>query len=448
MGNSDKLYHSTIAIWLLAVMALLEGCAEPIGIAGPPLLAEAPLTEESRGADTSAEAREIVGRMRVDRSGLIRVALLLPLSGASAELGESLLSAAELALFDIGSGRLEVIPRDTKGSPEGAVEAVAAAIGAGAELILGPLFSSSVSAAAPIARANGVPMIAFSNDRTVAGDGVYLLGFLPSQQVRRVIAYARGQGIERFAALVPDSAYGRMVLQAFGEAVTHFDGNITAIEFYQQQATALFEPVRRIGNYDQRRQDLLDERESLEALGEDDSLARELLDQLEALETLGEPEFEAVFVPEGGALLRALAPLLPYYEIDPLRIRFLGTGLWDDPGLSLEPALIGSWFAGPPPNAGATLSKRFRDMFDREPPRIASLAYDAIALAAALLENSDHVGYLRETITDANGFAGIDGIFRFLDSGVADRGLAIIEVRKNGFAVLSPAPTTFEIPIN
>ncbi len=419
-----------------------------MGIAGAPPLAEAPLTEEARDTDTSAAARESVDRRRADRTGPIRIALLLPLSGANAELGESLLSAAELALFDIGSARLEVLPRDTRGSPEGAIEAAAAAIGAGAELILGPLFSSSVSAAAPIARANGVPMIAFSNDRAVAGDGVYLLGFLPDQQVRRVIAYARGQGIERFAALVPDSAYGRMVLRAFGEAVSNFEGDITAIEFSQQQATALFEPVRRICNYDQRRQDLLDERESLEEFGEDDSLAQELLAQLEKLETLGELEFEAVFVPEGGALLRALAPLLPYYEIDPLRIQFLGTGLWDDPGLSLEPALIGSWFAGPPPNAGAALSKRFRDMFDREPPRIASLAYDAVALAAALLENPDHVGYLRESITDANGFAGIDGIFRFLASGIAERGLAVIEVRKTGFAVLNPAPTTFVIPIN
>ena len=447
METPAKPYHSAFNFGLAAAMILLAGCAAPSDGPRPPFGYPGAVGEEVPfEAGTLVPGEDESFELAAD--GVTRIALLLPLSGSSAELGEAMLNAAELALFDVGDPRLEIIPRDTRGSPDGARQAVAAAIEAGADLILGPLFSGSVSAAGPAARAYGIPMIAFSTDRTVAGDGVYLLGFMPGQQVRRIIAYARSQGIENFAALVPDSAYGHAVLQTFGGAVLDVGGNITGIELYAQETAALMDPVRKLGNYDNRRNSLLDERRSLEALGEDDSLARELLDSLEVLETLGAVDFDAVFIPEGGALLRALAPLLPYYEIDPNKIRFLGTGLWDDPPLSREPALIGSWFAGPPPNAGATLSKRFHAVFDREPPRIASLAYDAVALAAVLSRRRRSDRFSRQRLSDPNGFVGLDGIFRFLDTGITERGLAIVEVRRSGFAVISPAPTSFQLPIN
>lgn len=428
------------------VIILLFGCTQTL----EQQTVEAPAAP--RAAPTELAPEGTIGDGSGPATGLppgtITVALLLPLSGADAEIGRALLNAAQLALFDVDDPRLRLVPRDTGGTPEGAAIATRSAIDAGAELILGPLFSASVSAAAPIARARAITMISFSTDRSVAGDGVYLLSFAPRQQVARVVAFARGQGIERFAALVPDSPYGQTVLRAFGGTVLRVGGEVTAIEFYQQKADAVFEPVMKLANYDKRRSDLLSERRSLRALGADDSLAQELLKTLAPLETLGDLDFEAVFIPEGGALLRALSPLLPYYEIDPLEIKFLGTGLWDDPGLSLEPALIGGWFAGPSPNAAAALSKRFRETFDRAPPRIASLAYDAVALAAALSRSGAKPLFGRRAMMDRNGFAGLDGIFRFPESGVAERGLAVIEVTKKGFIVLSPAPTSFVPLIN
>ncbi|MBT6591055.1 MAG: ABC transporter substrate-binding protein, partial [Rhodospirillaceae bacterium] len=121
-----------------------------------------------------------------------RIGLLLPLSGPSraTELGQAMLNAALLALFDIGGERLLLMPRDTGGTPQGAVQATVELLGEGAEIILGPLFNTSVEAAAVITQTRGVPMISFSSDRRVAGNGVYILSFTPSQEVDAVIGFA------------------------------------------------------------------------------------------------------------------------------------------------------------------------------------------------------------------------------------------------------------------
>jgi hypothetical protein len=150
-----------------------------------------------------------------------------------------------------------------------------------------------------------------------------------------------------------------------------------------------------------------------------------------------------VFIPEDGIVLRALAPLLPYYDIDPDHIRLLGTGLWDDTNVAREPAMIGGWFAAPEPAAAKIFAARFAKTFGSPPPRIASLGYDAMALAAALSRDPPAKRFSQAAITDPNGFKGIDGVIRFNADGTSDRGLAVLEVEKTGFDVISPAPRSF-----
>jgi hypothetical protein len=158
---------------------------------------------------------------------------------------------------------------------------------------------------------------------------------------------------------------------------------------------------------------------------------------------LGDVDFDAVFIPEGGIVLRALAPLLPYYDIDPEHVKLLGTGLWDDTNVSREPAMIGGWFAAPEPAAAKIFSQRFTKTFGSPPPRIASLAYDAMALAATLSKDPPEKRFSMSAITDPNGFKGVDGVIRFNADGTSDRGLAVLEVEKAGFDIISPAPRSF-----
>lgn len=379
-------------------------------------------------------------------AGPIKVALLLPLSGADAALGQALLDAAQMALFDVGDDRLMILPRDTAGTPEGAVAAVEAVLSEGAELILGPLFAASVRAVAPLARAGNVPIVAFSTDRSVAGGGVFLMGFTPDQQVERVVAYAARQGLTRFAALAPATPYGTAVVDALNRAAALHGGDVVQVERYDPEVGDVSETVRRLADYERRRAALERQRGLLAARGDD--VSKTALRRLERLDTIGDLGFDAVMLPEGGNRLRAVAPLLPFYDIDTGKVRLLGTGLWDEPGLGAEPALVGGWFASTPPDSAAAFQERFRAFYGRTPPRISSLAYDAVALAAALAGDPPETRFGTDAITAPSGFAGFDGIFRFASDGVAERGLAVIEIEPTGLRVIDPAPQSFESLIN
>ena len=372
----------------------------------------------------------------------VKIALLLPLSGRSATVGRALLDAAQLALFDVGGARLVLVPKDTVGEPEGARAAMQEALEEGAQLVLGPLFSASVTAAAELARERGVNMVAFSTDHTTAGNGVYLMGIMPEQQVDRVVSFARTQGLTRLAALVPASAYGETILDALRRAALRHGARLVQAEFYAPDLEGHAEPILRLADYHQRHAALEAQRRRLSA--SDDEASRRALRRLEGLDTLGELGYDALLVPEGGEALRALAPLLAFHDVDPDKIRFLGTALWDSPKIGLEPSLVGGWFAAPTPAESSRFQARFETMYGRPPPRIASLAYDAMALAAVLARKRNGPDFSAAALASPSGFAGADGIFRFRADGIAERGLAIIEVRRRSLRVINPAPTTFQ----
>ena len=393
--------------------------------------------------------------------GIPRVALLLPLSGPQAKLGQAMLNAAQLALFHFADKQFELLPQDTQGTPEGAADAAALAIGDGASLILGPLFAGSANAVAPAARAAGVKVIAFSNDSTVAGDGIFTMGFRPSEQVERVVKYALDRGLNRFAVLAPDNDYGATVADAMNQMVQSFGGEVTDQAFYDPYAADFAPTIRQLANYDERRQTLLDQRKLLEE--RDDEVAQQALKRLENLQTLGDVHFDALLIGDGGKRLQSIAALLPYYDIDPKKIRMLGTGQWDVPGIGAEPALLNAWYAASDPAGRATFARQYKEIYGMMPPRLATLAYDAAALAAVFAQSAgpaesggkgigDEGRFDISEIMAPQGFAGRDGIFRFTPEGVAERGLSIHSIRRRGTKIIHPAPTSFdsvtETPIN
>jgi len=375
----------------------------------------------------------------------IRIAILVPLSGSASEVGTALRDAAALALFDAYDPRLELIPIDTRGTPEGARAAAERAVDEGARVVLGPLLADSISAAAPTLREAEIPLVGFSNDRSAAGPGVYLMGFMPRQEVRRIVSYAASAAHERFAALIPDSAYGERVDLAFGPAVQRSGGEVVSLMRYPPDPDRLAEPVKQLARYEEREAAYEAEVEVLEELGDD--LSQEILERLETRDTLGEPGFDAVLVAEGDPLLRTLAPLLPYYDVDPDKVQFLGTGLWDVPDLTREPPLRGGWFPAPEPDRPRAFLARFERVYDRQAPRLATLGYDAMGLVAQLARNPlQSERFTRAAFRDPAGFTGLDGAFRFDESGIAQRKLAVLAIRRDGFEVIDPAPEDFRGP--
>jgi branched-chain amino acid transport system substrate-binding protein len=422
----------------LAVPSLLGGCAGRVATVPAPLQV-GPATAAPQAIEPTAPPAPSAAN-----GEQIRVALLLPLSGPNAGIGRAMLDAAQMALFDIADEHFVLLPRDTEGTPDGASRAATAALADHAELILGPLLAGEVEAVKPLAHQAGISMVAFSTADQLAGDGTFLLSFPPRQSVDRVVAFAHDRGATRFAALAPATPYGQLVIDALRNAANAVGGTVVQTETYEPSATDFRPVVRRLAKFDERRAALARTRAQLQAAG--DEASRQALQRLSGHETAGDVPFDAVMLPDGGGQLKAVASLLPYFDIDPGKVRFLGTGLWDDPGLGTEPALVGGWFAAPPPATRAEFERRFRELYNQAPPRLATLGYDATALAATLARKPRDVAFSTASLTDPSGFAGVDGIFRFRPDGLVERGLAVLEVERGGTKIVSPAPESFEHP--
>ena len=161
------------------------------------------------------------------------------------------------------------------------------------------------------------------------------------------------------------------------------------------------------------------------------------------METLGEVPFDSLLLAGGGKRLLAIAALLPFYDVDPKKVRMLGTGQWDIPDLGVEPALRGGWHAGPPPEARANFVKHYRNVYGAMPHRLSTLAYDATALIAVMARAEGGPDFSDKALTSNSGFWGRDGLFRFLNDGTVQRGLAVLQVEERSLKVISSAPQVF-----
>ena len=354
----------------------------------------------------------------------VTVALLLPLSGKNAALGKAMLNAAQLAFFDIGYDRVKLMPRDTGDTAIGATKAVSSAVKSGVDLVLGPVFSEQLQAVRPIAAAAQVPVISFSTDWKQAGGDTYVMGFLPFAQISRVVNYAHDKGYNRFAVFSPQSEYSDVVLKTLYYALDQF--GLRTVQ------TGTFSPLQ--PDLIQIVSDFVNVRL---AEGEHGKPGRPL--------GAPAPAFDALVLPMGGESLKSVTNILNYYNLDSKTVRLLGTGLWDDPALLREVSLYGGWFAASDPALRSDFERRYRETYQMDAPRLATLAYDATAMAAVLAQSAGdgEDAFGRDRLTSTRGFAGIDGIFRFRPDGLVERGLAVLEVRSNGFKVIDPAPSAF-----
>ena len=355
----------------------------------------------------------------VAEAGPAKVALLVPLSGANAGLGQAMLDAAQLALFEASDDRLTLVPRDTGGTAEGAAKAARAVIADGARLILGPLLAVEVEAVKPLARDAHLNVIAFSTVTELAGGNTFLMGFLPRQEVVREVGQARDRGLARFAALAPNSPYGHLMADALRDVASASGATMTRVEFYDPRADDTAPAVRRL-------------MPGGAASAAPDAAAA------------AAPSFDALLLPEGGARLKQIARQVKEAEVDTKPVQLLGSGLWDVPDIGNEPALAGGWFAAAAPEPRRVFEQHFREVYGHDPPRLASLGYDAAALAGALGRGAGGERFSQQAILNPSGFTGVDGLFRFAPSGLVQRGLAVIEVEPHGDVVVSPAPRTFQ----
>lgn len=322
----------------------------------------------------------------------LRVGLLLPLTGGNAPLGQAMLNAAQLALFAQGDRRIEMLPRDTRGTPSGAAEAARGALGDGALALAGPLTLTETAAVVGVARSSQAPVFAFTSDEAQAGARVWVLGLTPGQQVRRIVAAASEAGARRFALMAPDDAFGQRLASTLRASLQQMGAS---------PPTVVLTPVR----------------------GDLTGAAQQI--------AAGQPD--AVLIGNGGSGARAAGAALAAAFPGGLP-RILGTSLWaGDTTIGNEPALANAWFPAPDPGARGRFDADYAAAFGGRPSRLAGVAYDALALAS-------------RTARDGNPpigepFLGADGPVRLLEGGELARGLAIFAVQPGGEGqLIQPAP--------
>jgi ABC-type branched-subunit amino acid transport system substrate-binding protein len=382
-------HHMRLGLFVVATGLLATACTTQLG-GGTPSPAGEPVAAAQAG------------------DGQVRIALILPLTaqGNAGLAAQSMKNAAEMALAEFKVSNVQLVVKDDGGSPQGAQSAAQQAISEGAEIIVGPLFAQSVSAAGQVARSRNIPVIAFSTDASVAARGVYLLSFLPETDVRRVVSYAASRGKRSFAALMPDNAYGTVVEAAFQQEVARHGGRVVVLEKYPNDANRTAEAVRRVAQ--------------------------------------AASQIDSIFIPDSPDAVPQVAQALAANGVDLKRVQLLGTGLWgDDTRISTEKLLDGGWYPSPEQAGFRNFSSRYRARYGQDPVRTATLAYDAVALLAALVKTQGLQRFSEQVLTNPSGFAGIDGVFRFRPEGTNERGLAVLRVTPSGGQVISPAPKSF-----
>lgn len=344
-------------------------------------------------------------------SGPVRVALLLPLSatGNAGATGQVLRNVSELAVAEFPTASITVMPYDTKGTPEGARAAAEQAVQGGARMILGPLFSGEVASVGQVAASANLPVIAFSSDPNAAGGMVRLLSFLAESDVNRIVYHAAKNNRKAFGAMVPENAYGLIVENALRHAASRNGGQLIAVERYKPDTTSIQQAAGRIA----------------------------------AIAGGSNPRINALMIPDGAAAMPHILAALQSGGVDFGKVKPLGSGQWDDPAILRLPQLVGAWFPAPEPAGFAGLSSRYQARFGAVPPRIASLAYDATSLAAALAGMDVNTPFPPSRLQSRDGFQGTDGIFRFESTGLNERGLAVLEIQAGSARVVQPAPKTF-----
>ncbi|RFB05205.1 penicillin-binding protein activator [Parvularcula marina] len=418
--------------------------------------------EQQRPDLPEIREEEFVTVPQADRNDeLVRVAILLPFTNPSENIeaaAASMLKAAQMVAFESDNKRYLLIPKDTQGTEEGARYMAEEAIREGAEIILGPLFSESVAAVSDVARPYNIPVIAFSSDSEVAGNGVYLLSFPPEAEISRVTQYALQQGYARFGLMAPYSEFGDRVARSFSTEVYNRGGNIVHTERYERSADKMIEPARRMAQFAD--DEFVPSYVTPRVMNANSNLAAGASSIINGDDPFRAPEdergtgvivngdlsqggYQAVLLPEQGRLLRALAPLFPYYNVNVRQVKLLGLSAWNNPLLTREPALNGGWFAAPDPSLAEGFKRRYERAYGERPARLASLAYDAALLTARLSQLPPETRFSVDTIANPNGYLGADGLFRLRSDGMVERGLAILEIRPSGIEVIDPAPRSF-----
>lgn len=336
-------------------------------------------------------AMPVLGARAGSGAGGSAAALLLPLTGSAAALGQNMGRAASLVTQSSPAKAPAIL--DTGDTAEGAASAARQAIDGGGKLLLGPLRADQTPAV--LAVAGNVPVVTFSNDDTLGAQGAFVMGITPAQSVSTMFSYARAQGATRIALVAANTPLG--TASAAAAARIAAAGGITLT------ATLLRDPGQ--GG---------------------------LVSALKQASGGAMPD--GVFLPDGGKTLAGFAAALKGSGT-----QILGSVQWGVTDVTANGNLAGAWFAAPPPDLFLPFADRFQAAFGEQPGIVAALGHDAALMAVGL---GDARAVSRKGITRSGGFTGVLGAFRFLPTGRCQRDLSVLAIEGGSITLLGEVEGT------
>ncbi len=356
----------------------------------------------------------------------VKVAALLPLSGKSKELGTAMLNSIILSLFENDKNNdVELVVFDSSDIKKAVGEITAQNI----KTIIGPIFSSDVEAISSVAQSNQISVLSFSNNQDLSGKkGVFLMGFLPEQQVERISSYAISNGKDNFAILAPNNQYGQKFSSILKDMVKRKDGNFISGELYSNSSKDLEKAVSKVlSSY-------------ITSPNVKNKNRKNVKD--------GDKFYaNAIIIPESGVVLSKIVALINKYNTSEREIQIIGSSNWDDISTLNDPNLIGGWLTSSSPEKYRDFEKRYYQIYNKFPPRISGIGYDA---ALAVIETIRKSGKRELSAEDfisyqsaKNGFVGIDGLFRFLPNGIVQRNFAMLEIKNGKFETIDSPSSMF-----
>lgn len=347
------------------------------------------------------------GQVDLGHADSLRVAMLLPLSGSLAEMGQEMKNAAMMAIGDINNNNLVIQFYDTKGTGSGARVALENALNAKSNLILGPLKAEEVAAISAETRTHNIPVVSFSTSPNVLQERVYSIGLLNDDQIKRIVRYAADHNRRRLAVVLPDNQSGINMFKSALAAAQKYGVTVTKVGFYAPN--------------------------TMDFTG--------LVTQMTASRSSGDVGFDALLVPESGNRLKAITSMFSYYDVAAPDVLFMGTSVWANTGLSKETELYGAVYPLMPLARIEKFTEQYNELFGNRPNSLSIYAYDAVAMAAFLTQTDRD--NLSEQIVRSQGFSGMSGLFRILPNGLNEHGLDVVKVTASGPQLVEAAMQQF-----
>ncbi|WP_295512468.1 penicillin-binding protein activator [Sulfitobacter sp.] len=348
---------------------------------------------------------------KVDTSKPIPVALLVPRGGSASDnlLAQELENAARLAIRDLAGVQIDLRVYGTGGSAALAATAASQAVNEGAQIIVGPLYGEAANAAGNAVAAQGVNVLSFSNNASIAGGNVFVMGQGFDDTSSRLVRYAKATGKDKILVLHSNDVAGQLGRNAIMNAIAQNGATSAGAVDYSLSQESVIAAVPRV-------------KAAVEANGAN-----------------------AIFLTTSSAsALPLFAQLLPEAGVLTTSTQYIGLTRWDIPAQTLAlPGVQGGWFAMPDPSATAAFSQRYSAAYGKTPGPIAGLAFDGIAAVGALARSGKSNALSTANLTQGAGFRGANGVFRLKTDGTTEHGLAIATVRNNSVVIIDPAPQGF-----